>query len=86
MGLDVVERRVLRAGLSRVGEPVGRLLRRLAGAPSDAARWRVEDGPFFANHMCLVEFRGREARMVLERAEPDDDGNPVLTVAAESSL
>jgi hypothetical protein len=80
------ERRVLRAGLSRVGEPLGRLLRRLSGAPSDAARWCVEDGPFFANHVCLVEFSGREARMVLERAEPDDEGRPVLTVAAESAL
>jgi hypothetical protein len=84
--LKTRERRVLRAGLSRVGEPVGRLLRRLAGAPNDTARWCVEDGPFFANHMCLVEFRGREARMVLERAEPDDEGKPVLTVAAESAL
>jgi hypothetical protein len=36
--------------------------------------------------MCLVEFSERDARMVLERAEPDDDGRPILSVAAETSL
>jgi hypothetical protein len=56
------------------------------GARRDRTKWTVEDGPFFANHMCLVEFSDRHARMVLERAEPDDDGNPVLSVAAETSL
>ena len=48
--------------------------------------WSMEDGPFFANHICLLEFREREARMLLERAEPDDEGRPTLTVAAESKL
>ena len=80
------ERRVLRAGLSRVGEVVGRMLRRSVGARPDRSRWSVEDGPFFANHICLLEFREREARMLLERAEPDDEGRPTLTVAAESKL
>jgi hypothetical protein len=80
------ERRVIAAGLSRAGEYVGRMLRRSVGARRDQTRWDVEDGPFFANHMCLVEFSERNARMVLERAEPDDDGQPILTVAAETSL
>lgn len=84
--LKTRQRRALRAGLSRFGEPLARMLRRLAGAPSDSTRWSVEDGPFFANHLCLVEFSGRDARMVLERAEPDDEGRPLLTVAASSAL
>jgi hypothetical protein len=80
------ERRVMQFGLSRVGETIGRALRRTAGGHVDPAPWTVEDGPYFANHMCLLEFEGRRARMVLERAHPDDDGQPVLSVAADSIL
>ena len=58
--LSTRERRVIRLGLSRVGELVGRILRRSAGARRDQTRWDVEDGPFFANHMCLA--RARSAR------------------------
>ena len=79
------ERRVLRVGLSKVGELVGRGLRRMVGPP-DSSDWEVEDGPFFANHVCLIDFDGDAARMVLERASPDDDGQPVLSVVAESAL
>ena len=84
--LPTRERRVLRLGLSRVGEVVGRGLRRSVGSHRDSSRWSVEDGPFFANHLCLIEFSGRHARMVLERAEPDAEGRPTLTVVAESAL
>ena len=67
------ERRAIMFGLSRGGELIGRILRRAAGARPDPSRWEVEDGPFFANHMCLVDFNQRDARMVLERAHLDDD-------------
>ena len=53
---------------------------------ADVTKWEVEDGPFFANHMCLIELSEQSARMVLERAEPDEDGHAVLKVAAESAL
>jgi len=84
--LTTRKRRVIQAGLSRVGVLVGRILRRSAGARRDRTRWDVENGPFFANHVCLVELGQRGARMVLERAEPDDEGRPILTVAAQSPL
>ena len=80
------QRRVIRVALSRFGEVVGRGLRRASGARRHPVPWEVEDGPFFANHVCLVEFSGRDGRMVLERAEPDGDGSPVLTIASESPL
>jgi hypothetical protein len=80
------ERRAIKVGLSRFGLLVGRMLRRASGAPKDPNIWDVEDGPFFANHVCVLEFSGREATMVLERAEPDDDGNQLLTLAAKSDL
>jgi hypothetical protein len=84
--LDTRTRRVLRLGTSPVGSLIGRALRRASGARRHPARWKVEDGPFFANHVCLVEFDGRQARMVLERAEANDAGRPQLSVAAHSAL
>jgi hypothetical protein len=84
--LPTRERRVIRAGLSRFGAFVARGLRRSVGGRRDTTRWDVEDGPFFANHICVVELSERDARMVLERAEPGDDGRPLLTVAAKSAL
>jgi hypothetical protein len=80
------ERRVVKLGLSAVGGVVGRALRRGVGADADGSTWRVEDGPFFGNHISLIELRGRQARVVVERSEPDGDGRPRLTVAAESTL
>jgi hypothetical protein len=80
------ERRVFKVGLSRVASYIARGLRRSVGERPDSANWSVEDGPFFANHTCLLELDERNARMLLERAHPDDDGNPILTVAAESAL
>ena len=84
--LPTRERRVIKVGLSRLGEYVARGLRRSVGGRRDTTRWDVEDGPFFANHICVVELSERDARMVLERAEPGDDGRPLLTVAAKSAL
>jgi hypothetical protein len=80
------ERRVFRASLSRVADYAARGLRRSVGEHAEPTKWDVEDGPFFANHVCLIELGERTARMVLERAEPDDDGRPVLNVAADSAL
>jgi hypothetical protein len=80
------ERRVLRFAVSRAGKVLGRMLRRTVGERLDSTSWLVEDGPFFANHMCLIDLNKREARMVLERAESDLAGQPTLTVAAESML
>ncbi|MGD9704049.1 MAG: alkaline phosphatase family protein [Acidimicrobiia bacterium] len=80
------ERRTIRFGLSRAGELIGRTLRRAARAKPDPSRWEIETGPYFGNHVCVLELHGREARMVLERAHPDDEGRAVLTIAAELAL
>jgi hypothetical protein len=80
------ERRVFQASLSRVADYVARGLRRSVGEHAESTKWDVEDGPFFANHVCLIELSEGTARMVLERAEPDDDGRPILNVAADSTL
>jgi hypothetical protein len=80
------ERRAMQAGLSRAGKWIGRALRRAARARPDDVEWTVDEGPFFANHMCLLEYTERDARMVLERAHPDDEGRATLTIAAETPL
>jgi hypothetical protein len=80
------ERRVLKLAISPVGGLIGRALRRLSGASHDPTRWEIEDGPYFANHVCLLQFAGDMATMVLERGEPDGEGRPVLTVATRSAL
>ena len=84
--LKARERRAMRAGMSRVGSWVTRGLRRATGARPDPERWVVEDGPYFANHVCLVTFDGATAAMVLECAEPDADGHPRLSEAARADL
>jgi hypothetical protein len=80
------ERRAMQMGLSRVGNWIGRALRRAVRARPDEVSWNVAEGPFFANHMCLLEYSERNARMVLERAHSDGDGRATLTVVAESQL
>jgi hypothetical protein len=80
------ERRAMQLGLSRVGKWIGRALRRSARARPDDVNWNVTEGPFFANHMCLLEYTERNARMLLERAHPDGDGRATLAVAAEAQL
>jgi hypothetical protein len=83
--LTTRERRVMRLGLGRAGEWIARGLRRAAGGRADDVEWIVTEGPYFANHMCTLEL-GDDVRMVLERAHPDDDGRPLLSVAADASL
>jgi hypothetical protein len=80
------ERRAMQLGLSRVGKWVGRALRRSAGARRDEVAWNIDEGPFFANHICLLEFTDRDGRMLLERAHPGDGGGAVLSVVADASL
>ncbi len=84
--LDSGTRRTLRLGLSPIGALVGRMLRRASGARRHPTSWSMMDGPFFANHVCVIEFDGRDARMILERADADEHGEPRLTVAADSAL
>ena len=57
-----------------------------AGRSSGRVTWDFVDGPLFHNGMAQLTLDGRSNHLVLERAAHDDDGNPVLEVAAEREL
>jgi len=80
------DRTVLRFGVSRVGRWIGGRLQRWAGRSSGRVTWDFVDGPLFHNGMAQLTLDGRSNHLVLERAAHDDDGNPVLEVAAEREL
>jgi hypothetical protein len=63
-------RRYQRLASSRGGELIARLLARLAGVPPPGIRWRITAGPWFANMIAVLEFRGRAARIRFQRTSP----------------
>ncbi|HUF96801.1 MAG TPA: hypothetical protein VMM60_01655, partial [Ilumatobacter sp.] len=86
--LSTRERRVIRFALSRVGRSVGRGLRRSIGGDTTPLVWELDNGPYFANNIGMLTFAddGERPRLVIEHAEPDDDGQPVLDVVMERTL
>jgi hypothetical protein len=84
--LATTERSAIRFVSSRSGAALGRLLARLAGRPRPAHHFTPLNGPFFNNNIGLLTFVSpTEGRVTIEQAS-DDDGQPVLTVVAESTL
>jgi hypothetical protein len=80
------ERGVLRFSLSRVGAAVGAMLRRSVRGPGDAVPIEVKAGPYFANNMCVIDYDGPDASVVVEHAVPDDEGGGVLNEVARVEL
>jgi PhoD-like phosphatase len=73
--LGAGERRVVRAGFTRVVAAVVRGLARLAGAPDPGIRWRLLEGPYFDNQVATLRLDGREAIARLDKTvagEQDD--------------
>jgi hypothetical protein len=68
------ERGVIRFMLSGAGRRAGGALRRLAGRRHTATAIETDAGPFFANNMAVIRYRGRNAELVLEQGTPVDDG------------
>jgi hypothetical protein len=87
--LSANERRAVRAGFSRAGAVLGRLLAKSAGVPPPPVRWRFQDGdPRFDNQIGTLELDGRRARARLERSGPSERGaeHPMLEVTDEHAL
>ncbi|MEA2394883.1 MAG: hypothetical protein QOJ82_2774 [Solirubrobacteraceae bacterium] len=80
------ERRIIRAGISRGGEVLGRALARAAGVPADPVSWRVTDGPWFDNQVATLEIDGRRCAFRLEKAVGAGDEHPRLVQVAERRL
>ena len=73
------ERRVIRAGMSRPFEVIGRALARSAGVDDPPVRWRmIGDGPWFDNQVAGLKIDGREIEMRLDKAVPVDTDSASL--------
>jgi hypothetical protein len=57
----------------RPAAAVARRLARLAKVPPEAVAWRVAEGPYFDNHVGLLELDGRAASLRVERAVTAED-------------
>ncbi|MGH3087997.1 MAG: alkaline phosphatase D family protein [Rubrobacteraceae bacterium] len=82
--LGLPERVALRSGWTGFGEFVGKSLARLAGVEETKVRWNLlHDEPWFDNHISTIEFKGREARITVEKTVPENavepDLYPILT-------
>jgi len=75
-----------KAGWSRLAAAVTRPLRRLAGVRAHSVRWSRLAGPYFGNELATLVLDGRDARLELERAWPDDVGMPHLRPVTTLSL
>jgi hypothetical protein len=85
--LDSHEELAVKAGVSRPGRAIGRLLARAAGVDDPPIRWRIAEGPFYDNQVATVTLDGRSSRLRLERAVPGEDGgDPRLEPAFDRRL
>jgi hypothetical protein len=87
--LDGKERRMMRAGASRAGTVIGRLLARAARVAPPSVRWRyVHDEPWFDNQVATLVLEGRKATFRLSRSEPPpaSDGRLKLEQVFEHAL
>jgi hypothetical protein len=70
---------MMRAGASRPGTLVGRLLARSARVAPPSVRWRyVHDEPWFDNQVGTLILEGRKATFTLAKSEPPPASNDRL--------
>jgi hypothetical protein len=80
------ERAAIRFAISRSGKWIARGLRRTARRSRTELRWRMTHGPVFANVLGAATFVGRDAKVLVEQATADDNGDPKLAVVIEADL
>ncbi len=80
------ERSAMRATLTRTGSLVGRALRRLSGARPSAVPIEMTAGPFFANNMCELHYRGRDVELIIEHSTADNESGGRLDEVARIAL
>jgi hypothetical protein len=80
------ERRVIEFAISRTGRAVGAWLSRRAGRRRVPIAWELEHGPLFDNNIGMITIDASDAQLVIERARPDDDGNPILETLVDTAL
>ena len=80
------ERRAMKFGMGNTGGRIGRILQRSVRVRASQASWKLTHGPEFANELGALTLDGRSAELVLERARPDDNGDPILEEVVRVSL
>ena len=85
--LGLPERAGFSTAWTKPGELVGKTLARLAGVEEPRIGWRLtHEKPWFDNHVSILEFRGREATLRVEKTIPEDAGEPRLYPLLEHRL
>jgi hypothetical protein len=80
------ERAAIRFAISRSGKWIARALRRTARRHRTDLRWRMTHGPVFANVLGAATFDGPKAKVLVEQATADENGDPLLAVVIEADL
>ena len=84
--LDDKERRVIKAMASRPVRWITGAMARAAGVPDPGIRWRYVQDPTFDNQIATLEWKGREARMRIEKTIADDADRPSLVNVFERKI
>jgi hypothetical protein len=80
------QERALRLGGTAWGGWFGTAVARLAGVRRPRIRWRITQGPWFANMLAVLEYDNAKAAIRFDRAVPDESGAPRLEPAHTASL
>ncbi len=80
------ERGVLRFTLTDAGARIGAALRRLGRGPDTRPGMELLSGPYFANNMCEIHYRGRSVWVTVEHSESNSEGQPELTTVDRVDL
>jgi hypothetical protein len=84
--LDSNEKRVIKVGMTRGAELVGRALARAAGVDDEPLTWEISDGPWFDNQVGTLDLDGRRCVFRLDKAVGAGDELPRLEQAAVRRL
>jgi hypothetical protein len=85
--IEVYKRRLIQVAWSRIGEFLGWLFARLAGAPGPGVSWsRIHDGLWLDNHLGTLEFNEKEVLLTIQGAVPANSPDPRLQEVFEYRL
>jgi hypothetical protein len=80
------DRAVLRFAASRAGLRIGKWLRRSVKVGPSIARWQIVEGPLFGNCMAQLTIQGDDCGLMVESAQPDENGEPHLDAILTAAL
>jgi hypothetical protein len=80
------ERRVARAGDSRVARTVTRALARSAGVEMPEVKWQLEQEPTFDNQFATLEIDGDRIELRIEKTVPGDWRRPRIETSLDREL